>query len=170
MKLVQKLIIAEIVAALALVAALSIGQTAIFQVPTTLPAGSTITVQVAQTPAVAQSPTPNPPVVSPAQPGSTPNAPAPAPTSTPPVGTVPGAAITLTNPGGASATICPLEGLFVNCHASSFTPEQLLTAQSISWNFGDGTAQYNSLKGFNAVHAYAAAGNYTITLTITLAT
>jgi hypothetical protein len=77
-----------------------------------------------------------------------------------------GAAIICTNPPGS---IYPLEGVFVNCHASAFTDLQLDTA-SIVWNFGDAGSQYNTLKGFNAAHSYASAGNYTITLTITLAT
>jgi hypothetical protein len=37
----------------------------------------------------------------------------------------------------------------------------------ITWNFGDPGSAYNSLVGFNAAHAYANPGTYTITLTIT---
>jgi hypothetical protein len=66
MKPVQKLIIAEIMAALALVAALVLGQTATFTVPTTLPAGSTVGVTVTQTPAaVVALPVTSPPPVTP---------------------------------------------------------------------------------------------------------
>jgi PKD repeat protein len=38
---------------------------------------------------------------------------------------------------------------------------------TIAWNFGDTGSHYNNLVGFNAAHAYANAGTYTITLTIT---
>ncbi len=37
----------------------------------------------------------------------------------------------------------------------------------ITWNFGDPGSEYNTLVGFNAAHAYADPGTYTITLTIT---
>jgi len=38
---------------------------------------------------------------------------------------------------------------------------------TLAWNFGDPTAAYNNLRGFNAAHAYTTPGTYTITLTIT---
>jgi hypothetical protein len=38
---------------------------------------------------------------------------------------------------------------------------------TIAWDFGDPGSNYNDMVGFNAAHAYANAGNYTITLTIT---
>ena len=50
--------------------------------------------------------------------------------------------------------------------ASSFGDGTSLNS-TIAWNFGDPTSQYNTLVGFNAAHAYASPGTYTITLTIT---
>ncbi len=62
MKVIQKLFIAETVALLALIAGSALGQTAIFQVPTTLPTGSAITVTVVQMAEIAPAVTqPSPP-------------------------------------------------------------------------------------------------------------
>jgi PKD repeat protein len=41
-----------------------------------------------------------------------------------------------------------------------------LSAQ-YQWNFGDGSARYNTLTGWNAAHTYERPGTYTITLTVT---
>jgi hypothetical protein len=82
----------------------------------------------------------------------------------PPVTGINGAAITVTNPAGP---IYPLDGVFVNCHSSSFSDAQLLTS-NILWNFGDPGSPLNTMKGFSAAHCYASPGIYTITLTITL--
>jgi hypothetical protein len=54
----------------------------------------------------------------------------------------------------------------VQALASSFGDGTSLNS-TIAWNFGDPTSQYNTLVGFNAAHAYASPGTYTITLTIT---
>jgi len=88
MKPVSKLFIVEIAAALALMGASALGQTASFQVPTTLPAGSAITVTVVQTAAVTPAATqPAPPV--PANGTVSNGASMPGPTNTGPVaGTV----------------------------------------------------------------------------------
>jgi hypothetical protein len=41
------------------------------------------------------------------------------------------------------------------------------TSDTIKWDFGDPGSAYNDLVGFNAAHAYAKAGTYTITCSIT---
>jgi hypothetical protein len=38
---------------------------------------------------------------------------------------------------------------------------------NFQWNFGDPTAEFNTLPGFNATHIYTTPGTYTITLTVT---
>ena len=35
------------------------------------------------------------------------------------------------------------------------------------WDFGDSTAKFNHLTGFNAAHVYDQPGKYTVTLTVT---
>lgn len=88
----------------------------------------------------------------------------PSPPTTQPI--ITGTAIVCTNTPGV---IYPLEGVFLNCHASSFTDQQLDQA-TIAWNMGDPGSQYNILRGFNVAHPYAYAGSYTATMTITLLT
>ncbi|MGD0766656.1 MAG: PKD domain-containing protein [Tepidisphaeraceae bacterium] len=71
--------------------------------------------------------------------------------------------ITLTSP----ATVYPLESVNVQALNSSFGSGTLLNSK-ITWNFGDPGSAYNdSLVGFNAAHAYANPGTYTITMSIT---
>jgi hypothetical protein len=70
--------------------------------------------------------------------------------------------ITLTSP----ATVYPLESVNVQAVNSNFGEGTLLNS-TISWNFGDPGSEYNTLVGFNAAHAYANPGTYTITLSIT---
>ena len=65
------------------------------------------------------------------------------------------------------STILPLETVNVQAIKSTFGSGTNLNS-TISWNFGDSGSTYNSnLIGFNAAHAYANAGTYTITCTIT---
>jgi len=71
--------------------------------------------------------------------------------------------ITLTSP----STVYPLESVNVQADNSYFGSGTILNSQ-ITWNFGDPGSAYNdTLVGFNAAHAYANPGTYTITLTIT---
>jgi hypothetical protein len=71
--------------------------------------------------------------------------------------------ITLTSP----ATVYPLESVNVQALNSTFGSGTFLNS-TISWNFGDPGSAYNdSLVGFNAAHAYANPGTYTITMSIT---
>jgi hypothetical protein len=60
----------------------------------------------------------------------------------------------------------PQESVNVQAIASSFGSGTSINS-TIAWNFGDAGSAYNNLVGFNAAHAYANAGTYTITLTIT---
>jgi hypothetical protein len=70
--------------------------------------------------------------------------------------------ITLTSP----ATVYPLESVNVQAVNSTFGSGTLLNSK-ITWDFGDPGSAYNdTLVGFNAAHAYADPGTYTITLTI----
>jgi hypothetical protein len=84
------------------------------------------------------------------------------------------AVITVTNPAGIP--IYPLDGVYVTCtHAttgSALTPNQLFMATinpngGIVWNFGEPGSVGNQMKGYNAAHSYATAGQKTITLTVT---
>jgi hypothetical protein len=59
-----------------------------------------------------------------------------------------------------------METVNVQALSSTFGSGTLLNS-TISWNFGDPGSEYNTLVGFNAAHAYATAGTYTVTLTIT---
>jgi hypothetical protein len=70
--------------------------------------------------------------------------------------------ITLTSP----ATVYPLESVNVQAVNSNFGSGTALNS-TISWNFGDPGSEYDALVGFNAAHAYANPGTYTITLSIT---
>jgi PKD repeat protein len=70
--------------------------------------------------------------------------------------------ITVTNP----STVLPLESVNVKATNSNYGSGSDI-ADKIQWNFGDPSGQYNTMNGFNAAHAYATAGTYTITLTIT---
>src|SRR5271170_7038582 len=131
MKPIPKLIIAEIVAALALVAVLVLGQTATFTVPTTLPSGSTIGVTVTQTPAVvAAAPVTPPPVTPPpVTPPTPPTNPTAGPTTMPgPTNTGPVAGTVLTPYSGNLVVTTPgavIKGLAVsgtiNVEASNVT-------------------------------------------------
>jgi hypothetical protein len=60
----------------------------------------------------------------------------------------------------------PQETVNVQAVNSTFGDSTAI-GSTITWNFGDPGAAYNTLVGFNAAHAYASAGTYTITLTIT---
>ncbi|MGD0542557.1 MAG: PKD domain-containing protein, partial [Tepidisphaeraceae bacterium] len=73
----------------------------------------------------------------------------------------PTAVITVTSP----STVLPQESVNVQAIASSFGDGTVINS-TIAWNFGDPGSAYNTLVGFNAAHAYANAGTYTITLTI----
>jgi hypothetical protein len=53
----------------------------------------------------------------------------------------------------------------VNALTSTFGDSDVLHS-TITWNFGDPGSAYNQLVGFNAAHAYASPGTYTITLSI----
>jgi hypothetical protein len=97
------------------------------------------------------------------------------PTPPAPNGTESGASITVTNQPGLP--IYPLDGVFVTCthtpsgQGGTLTPVQLFMAAinpngGIFWNFGDPGGEGNLMKGFNAAHSYATAGQKTITLTI----
>jgi PKD domain len=67
----------------------------------------------------------------------------------------------------SASTILPLETVNVQAVKSTYGNGTDLNS-TISWNFGDPSSSYNSnLIGFNAAHAYASAGTYTITCTIT---
>jgi PKD domain len=71
--------------------------------------------------------------------------------------------ITLSTTG----TVLPLETVNVESTNSTFGSGTLLNSK-ITWNFGDTNSAYNnSIVGFSAAHAYANAGTYTITMTIT---
>ncbi len=70
--------------------------------------------------------------------------------------------ITVTSP----STVLPLESVNVKALNSTFGDGTVLNDE-ITWNFGDPSSAYNTLVGFNAAHAYADPGTYTITLTIT---
>ena len=70
--------------------------------------------------------------------------------------------ITLTSP----ATVYPLESVNVQALNSTLGSGTLLNS-TITWDFGDPGSEYNTLVGFNAAHAYANPGTYTITLSIT---
>ncbi|MGD0766650.1 MAG: PKD domain-containing protein [Tepidisphaeraceae bacterium] len=70
--------------------------------------------------------------------------------------------ITLTSP----ATVYPLESVNVQAVNSNFGSGTVLNS-TINWNFGDPGSEYDALVGFNAAHAYANPGTYTITLSIT---
>jgi hypothetical protein len=108
------------------------------------------------TPPVTPTPPANPtPPVTPTPP-TTPTTPSSPGTSTP------NAVITVTSP----STVLPQESVNVQAVNSSFGDGTIISS-TIVWNFGDPGSAYNSLVGFNAAHAYANAGTYTITLTIT---
>jgi hypothetical protein len=70
--------------------------------------------------------------------------------------------ITVTSP----STVLPLESVNVQAVNSNFGDGTILNS-TITWNFGDSGSEYNTLVGFNAAHAYANPGTYTITLSIT---
>jgi len=111
--------------------------------PTPPPVVST---PVVSTPAIS-TPAVSTPVVSPSNPSD------PA---------TPDAVITVTSP----STILPLESVNVQAVKSTFGSGTDITS-TIAWDFGDPGSKYNDLEGFNAAHAYANPGTYTITLTIT---
>jgi len=73
----------------------------------------------------------------------------------------PNAVITLTSP----ATVYPLESVNVQAVNSNFGSGTVLNS-TITWDFGDPGSEYNTLVGYNAAHAYANPGTYTITLSI----
>ncbi len=54
----------------------------------------------------------------------------------------------------------------VNALSGTIPSGTPLTAK-YDWNFGDSGSKYNTLRGWNAAHAYEKAGNYTLTLTVT---
>ncbi len=56
--------------------------------------------------------------------------------------------------------------VFVHALDSTLGAGTPLTAR-YTWDFGDPTAQYNTLVGWDAAHAYDTPGTYTITLTLT---
>ncbi|MGA2443332.1 MAG: PKD domain-containing protein [Tepidisphaeraceae bacterium] len=65
------------------------------------------------------------------------------------------------------STVYPLESVNVQAVNSTFGSGTLLNSK-ITWNFGDPGSAYNTtLVGYNAAHAYANPGTYTITMTIT---
>ncbi len=70
--------------------------------------------------------------------------------------------ITVTSP----STVLPQESVNVQAVDSTFGDGTVLNS-TIAWNFGEAGSAYNTLVGFNAAHAYANSGTYTITLTIT---
>jgi hypothetical protein len=74
----------------------------------------------------------------------------------------PRAVITMTD----NSTVLPAETVNVEAVASTWGSGDVLH-DTINWNFGDPGSAYNTLIGFNAAHAYAKPGTYTITLTIT---
>jgi hypothetical protein len=65
----------------------------------------------------------------------------------------------------SNSTVLPDESVNVQALASTFGDSDVLHS-TITWNFGDPGSAYNQLVGFNAAHAYASPGVYTITLTI----
>ncbi len=93
---------------------------------------------------------------------TTPNDPTGPTTPSNPSSSTPSPVITVTSP----STILPQESVNVQAIASSFGSGTSINS-TIAWNFGDAGSAYNNLVGFNAAHAYASAGTYTITLTIT---
>jgi hypothetical protein len=116
--------------------------------PATQPAGSV------SSPSVSPLPIANP--VGPPTPAAT-----PVPISNP-SGTSPLAAtITLTSPSG----IYPLEPVHAEALEGKFGNVSPASA-TIQWDFGDAGAKYDDLVGFNAAHAYASAGTYTIALNV----
>jgi hypothetical protein len=74
----------------------------------------------------------------------------------------PNPVITITS----ATTVMTDQSVNVQALASKFGDSDSLHS-TITWNFGDPGSQYNQLVGFNAAHAYANPGVYTITLTIT---
>jgi hypothetical protein len=66
----------------------------------------------------------------------------------------------------SATTVLTNQTVNVQALASTFGDSDSLHS-TITWNFGDPGSQYNQLVGFNAAHAYANPGVYTITLTIT---
>ena len=64
-----------------------------------------------------------------------------------------------------ATTVLANQSVNVQALASSFGDSDILHS-TITWNFGDTGAPYNTLVGLNAAHAYATPGVYTITLTI----
>jgi len=74
----------------------------------------------------------------------------------------PRAVITMTD----NSTVFPAETVNVEAVASTFGSGDVLH-DTIKWDFGDPGSAYDDLIGFNAAHAYARPGTYTITLTIT---
>ena len=54
----------------------------------------------------------------------------------------------------------------VHALASTLNAGSYLTARW-QWDFGDGTARYNQLEGWNAAHVYNRPGTYTVKLTVT---
>jgi len=107
------------------------------------------------TPPVVTAPVVTPPVVTP--PVVTPPSP-----SNPSDPATPDAVITMTSP----STVLSLESVNVQAVKSTFGSGNDVTS-TIAWDFGDPGSKYNDLEGFNAAHAYANPGTYTITLTIT---
>jgi hypothetical protein len=80
-----------------------------------------------------------------------------------PSSSTPDAVITLSTTG----TVLPLETVNVESTNSTFGSGTLINSK-ITWNFGDTNSAYNNnIVGFSAAHAYANAGTYTITMTIT---
>jgi hypothetical protein len=65
-----------------------------------------------------------------------------------------------------NSTVFPEETINVEAVTSTFGTGDVLH-DTIKWDFGDPGSAYDDLIGFNAAHAYAKPGAYTITLTIT---
>jgi hypothetical protein len=98
--------------------------------------------------------------------------PTPAPVTTPPPSTPTGnttsdglqSVITVTG----SSDVYPEQTVNVSATSSDFgSGASAAINDTVTWNFGDPTSQYNVLQGFNAAHVYSTAGTYTVTLTIT---
>ena len=131
MKPVQKLVFAQIVAALGLIAALSVGQTATFPVPTTLPAGSAITVTVLQTPTVAPAPPAAQPSPTTAVSGTLPNgASMPGPTNTGPVA---GTVLTPSNSINVTTAGAVIQNLAIDGTVTVSAPN--VTVKNCTFNF-----------------------------------
>jgi PKD repeat protein len=109
--------------------------------------------------------TPPPPVVTP-PPTTNPTTPPPVvtnPTTPPPTNTVDSPTVVIT---AMDSSVTLGHAVHVNGVKTTLKTGDWLGAK-FEWDFGDPTAKYNKLTGFNAAHIYDKPGTYTVTLTVT---